>query len=311
MSRVREQASVVIPTKNRSRFVEGAVESALCADGVAEVIVVDDGSTDDTPTRLKRFGPRIRIITGDFGGAAAARNAGARQAHCQLLAFLDSDDEMLPQKVSCTSPRFSDASVGLVHGRMEVIDEQGEVDVEQTRAHERLFERGDQLGTHYADLARHCGMFTSATVIRKSAFDDVQGYDESLPPPYEDLDLYLRLSLKWLLVYEHCQVVRYRVWRGNFDWQVHSSGLLAVAKKHLESLPNSLSARELPEAKYGFLRRAAISSQTLLRKKETRRFFLAALRASPVHALRDPGFVRIPIATFIPKGILKKRRPPL
>src|SRR5437016_3897599 len=62
-------ASVVIPTRNRGALVERAVESALQASGVGEVIVVDDGSTDDTVVRLERFGQDVRVLSGMFGSA--------------------------------------------------------------------------------------------------------------------------------------------------------------------------------------------------------------------------------------------------
>ncbi len=94
--------SVVIPTWNRQRLVCEAVESALVQRaGSVEVIVVDDGSTDDTCDVLaRRFGPAIKLLSlPRRGGARAARNAGARLATGELLAFLDSDDLWLPGKL--------------------------------------------------------------------------------------------------------------------------------------------------------------------------------------------------------------------
>jgi glycosyltransferase involved in cell wall biosynthesis len=95
--------SVVIPTWNRSRLVCEAVESALAqaCPGSIEVIVVDDGSTDDTCDALaERFGPGVQLLRlPRRGGARAARNAGTRLATGELLAFLDSDDVWLPGKL--------------------------------------------------------------------------------------------------------------------------------------------------------------------------------------------------------------------
>lgn len=94
--------SVVIPTWNRSRLVCEAVESALAQRaGAVEVIVVDDGSTDDTCDVLAgRFGTDIKLLRlPRRGGTRAARNAGARLATGELLAFLDSDDLWLPGKL--------------------------------------------------------------------------------------------------------------------------------------------------------------------------------------------------------------------
>ncbi|HJU55913.1 MAG TPA: glycosyltransferase family A protein [Pyrinomonadaceae bacterium] len=94
--------SVVIPTWNRSRLVCEAIESALAQrPGASEVIVVDDGSTDDTCAVLaERFGPAIKLLRlPQRSGARAARNAGTKLATGELLAFLDSDDLWLPGKL--------------------------------------------------------------------------------------------------------------------------------------------------------------------------------------------------------------------
>src|SRR6185436_5460177 len=94
--------SVVIPTWNRARLVCEAVESALSQrNGQVEVIVVDDGSTDDTAKILTRnFGSRIHLLRQPSRrGVGAARNAGIRLANRELVAFLDSDDLWLPGKL--------------------------------------------------------------------------------------------------------------------------------------------------------------------------------------------------------------------
>lgn len=98
----RPLLSVVIPTRNRAHLVCEAIESALGQrPGRVEVIVVDDGSTDDTANVLARaFGSRINLLSlPDRGGAGAARNAGARLATGKLLGFLDDDDLWLPGKL--------------------------------------------------------------------------------------------------------------------------------------------------------------------------------------------------------------------
>ena len=98
----RPLLSVVIPTWNRARLVCEAVESALAQrPGEVEVIVVDDGSTDNTTAELeRRFGARICLLRQPHrGGIGAARNTGAREASGELVAFLDSDDLWLPGKL--------------------------------------------------------------------------------------------------------------------------------------------------------------------------------------------------------------------
>jgi glycosyltransferase involved in cell wall biosynthesis len=94
--------TALINTYNYGRFVEEAVESVLAQDYPADrmdVIVVDDGSTDDTPKRMERFGERIRYFHLEHKGQAAALNFGVAQARGEIVAFLDADDLWLPQKV--------------------------------------------------------------------------------------------------------------------------------------------------------------------------------------------------------------------
>src|SRR6202045_3913453 len=99
--------SVVIPTYNRSNLVSRAIHSALseCLPG-DEVIVVDDGSTDQTQEVLANFGTRIRAIRVPNGGAGKARNAGTAAATKALVAFLDSDDEWKAGKLKLQRALF-------------------------------------------------------------------------------------------------------------------------------------------------------------------------------------------------------------
>lgn len=92
--------SVVIPTYNRAAIVTDAIDSALaCARPGDEVLVVDDGSTDDTGARVRAYGAPVRLVAGDHAGPGAARNRGVREARNPLVAFLDSDDVFMPDKL--------------------------------------------------------------------------------------------------------------------------------------------------------------------------------------------------------------------
>lgn len=123
--------SVVIPTWNRAHIVCEAIESAFSQTvGPIEVIVVDDGSTDDTEEVLARsFGSRIRLLRNlRRRGAGAARNAGVRVASGKLLAFLDSDDLWLPGKLDaelCVLERFPGASA-IVSDSLGFLERQAE-----------------------------------------------------------------------------------------------------------------------------------------------------------------------------------------
>ena len=89
--------STIIPVYNRAELAAAAIESALAQeDNDQEIIVVDDGSTDDTPKALARFGDRIRIVRQENRGPGAARNLGIQHATGQYVTFLDSDDLWFP-----------------------------------------------------------------------------------------------------------------------------------------------------------------------------------------------------------------------
>ena len=91
----------IIPTDNRAQKVCTAIDSVLAQTVTDfELIVVDDGSTDDTPTMLHAYGNRIKVITRENGGVSAARNAGIKQARGGLIALLESDDVWQPHKLA-------------------------------------------------------------------------------------------------------------------------------------------------------------------------------------------------------------------
>src|SRR3990172_8271100 len=93
--------TVVIPSHNYARYVGDAVQSVLAQTYVpVEVIVVDDGSTDDTLQVLARFGDRIRVLRLPGHGVAHARNAGLRAAMGEFIVFVDADDVLLPDALA-------------------------------------------------------------------------------------------------------------------------------------------------------------------------------------------------------------------
>ena len=108
--------TVVIPTYNYGHFVEQAVESALSQRYPnIEVIVVDDGSQDDTKARLEKYRGRIQYIYQRNQGLSAARNTGILKARGEYIAFLDADDIWIPEKISEQIGMFkSVAQIGLV-----------------------------------------------------------------------------------------------------------------------------------------------------------------------------------------------------
>lgn len=103
----RADISVIVPVYNTERYLDEALES-LFAQTLAptEIIVVDDGSTDSTPTIAQRHAERIRYVRQENAGSASARNHGLRLARSPMIAFLDADDRYLPNKLEQQWRRF-------------------------------------------------------------------------------------------------------------------------------------------------------------------------------------------------------------
>lgn len=119
--------SVVIPAKNAAAYVGETIASALAQGDVAEVIVVDDGSTDETVAIVRAVrDPRLRLIYNDSAGVSAARNLGARYASGEWLLFLDADDRLRPGAVAAllSAARGAPRAV-LVYGDYNTIDSEG------------------------------------------------------------------------------------------------------------------------------------------------------------------------------------------
>src|SRR5581483_7673934 len=92
--------SVVIPTYNRAPLIARAINSALAAIRSGdEIVVIDDGSTDDTRALVGRYGGAVRLVAAPHAGAGPTRNRGIAEAKNDLIAFLDSDDEWFPDKL--------------------------------------------------------------------------------------------------------------------------------------------------------------------------------------------------------------------
>ena len=108
---MKPRVSVVIPVRNGERTIARAIESALAQEfeGPIEVIAVNDGSTDHTCEVLASYANRIRSISLPPSGVSAARNAAVKAAAADYIAFLDADDEWLPEKLARIVPQLDEA----------------------------------------------------------------------------------------------------------------------------------------------------------------------------------------------------------
>jgi glycosyltransferase involved in cell wall biosynthesis len=171
--------SVVIPTKNVAAYVGETIASALAQGEVTEVIVVDDGSTDDTVAIVGAIGdPRLHLMSNDSAGVSTARNLGARHANGEWLLFLDADDRLRPGAVAALLAAARDAPRAvLVYGDYNTIDSDGR----QIGRRDLLKGRRKPSGDVLARLAGGNFIVNGGIALaRADAFHTVGGFDVSL-----------------------------------------------------------------------------------------------------------------------------------
>ncbi len=205
--------SVVITCYNYGRFLPEAVDSALGqTHDDLEVIVVDDGSTDETPELVARWRdePRFRHVRQANAGQAAAKNHGARLARSPLVAYLDADDRWHPEKLARQVPRFARAEVGVVYCLSLLMDQAGQTRHPPPRKPRRV----PRAGQVTAALLFENFVPFSSSVIRRDLLERVGGFDENLAMAI-DWDLWLRISRHCAFDWVDAYLVDYRIGHGD------------------------------------------------------------------------------------------------
>ena len=195
--------SVIIPCYNQARFLGEAIESVLLQSYPHfEVIVVDDGSTDNTAEIAARYS-EVRTIRQTHAGPSTARNRGLQESRGSWLVFLDSDDRLLPHALELGVKHLLDnARCTFVFGRHQVIDADG-APVSSTSFVNVERDPYRQL------LLYNCVYTPSTAMFRRELFDSVVGFDP-LFKGAEDYDLYLRLARKFPVISYDDIVAEYR-----------------------------------------------------------------------------------------------------
>jgi len=121
------QVSVIIPAYNGANYIQQAIESVFTQNyGNWELIIVDDGSTDNTGQVVQQYGHKLRYFYQENQGVAAARNRGILEAKGELIAFLDQDDWFLPDKLAVQVASFQKhPSIGIVHSGWQIVNQIG------------------------------------------------------------------------------------------------------------------------------------------------------------------------------------------
>lgn len=215
--------SVIIPTFNRAGLVVQAIHSVLNQTiAPCEIIVVDDGSTDETRETVTALGERVQYLYRPNGGAAAARNTGIRASTGELIAFLDADDLWAPEALEWRIAKFlepHEPSPDIVLGLLQRID----------------------MANSQAIYGPWAARSFCTALVRRAAFDRVGLLDESLEYA-EDIDWFLRVREHNLPVVFVTRVLAY--------YRIHGNSLMADTHKAklytLQAVNKSLARRTNP-----------------------------------------------------------------
>jgi len=227
---IKPQVSVIIPTYNRGWIIKEAIDSVLAQDYAEfELIVVDDGSTDNTSEILDSYRNVIKVLFQKNKGVSAARNRGIAEASGKFIAFLDSDDLWLPQKLSAQIEFFNQTPNALICQTEEVWIRNG-LRVNPKKRHKKLS------GMIFKPSLELCLVSPSAVMIQRSLFDRVGEFDETLPA-CEDYDLWLRISCRFPVhLIDRPLIIK----RGGHDDQLSSrAGLDKFRIKSIEKIIKS------------------------------------------------------------------------
>jgi glycosyltransferase involved in cell wall biosynthesis len=183
--------SVIIPTFNRSKKLIRAVRSVLKQTfRDFEIIVVDDGSRDDTYQVIASYLPVVRYVRKEVNeGVSAARNSGIGRASAPWITFLDSDDYWLEDKLS-VQMKYIEDNPGILACQTEEIWIRNGKRVNPRQRHKK------PSGNIFTSSLKLCLVSPSSVALKRSLFDEIGLFDETLPAA-EDYDMWLRISCRY------------------------------------------------------------------------------------------------------------------
>lgn len=183
--------SVIIPCYNSAQWVAGAADSVLAQTRPAdEIIVVDDGSSDDPVAALHRFGDKVRLVHRDNGGLSAARNTGACSATGDRFLFLDADDRLFPNALEKLAELAESSGAGVVYG----FALQRRADPTETRLHSRPYAVGVPPAPAKAAFFWTPIATAGCALIARDLHEKIGGFDENFRQ-VEDAEYWLRCGV--------------------------------------------------------------------------------------------------------------------
>ncbi len=197
--------SVIIPAYQSSATIREAIESVFAQTiPVSEIIVIDDGSTDNLRIELNQFIDKIILLRQENLGSASARNNGLRHSSCDIIAFLDADDIWFPQKLALQLPLFDNPLVGAVYGNVSFLHNE----TIQKKTYFDLYM--PQRGNIFLSLFARDYIPMLSVLVRRNILDQIGFFDETIKY-CEDYDLLLRISKVSEFDYIQSPIGAYRI----------------------------------------------------------------------------------------------------
>jgi glycosyltransferase involved in cell wall biosynthesis len=288
--------SVVIPAYNSEAYLGRALASVLAQTfRPAEVVVVDDGSTDSTRELAERFDPLVRCVSQPNQGPSAARNRGVQESTAELVAFLDSDDEWTPAFLARTAgPMAEDPGIGMCYCLTERVEPDGSRLLESDPRRDRMTPWGV-----YPPPFSH----VSASVFRKEALVKAGGFDVSFAC-YEDFDLFVRVGELSRVSLVEDVLVRRRVRSGSLS---ETTSVETAVETLIRLVCKTIGRRG------GGASREAVLADAMLRAGE---LYFGAWRTASARRYFAAGFSLHPSAkaarflfkTFLPSAVIRAVR---
>lgn len=236
--------TVVMPCYNAERYIGAAIDSVLAQTvPVAEIIVVDDRSTDQSIATAMAFGDIVRVVSlpTNSGGCVVPKHVGVHEARTEFVALLDADDLWVPRKLELQLPLFADPAVGMVYGRAQTF-------IDGHAPDGLPWPEALPTGEVTREFFERCWAPNSTVVGRREALTTGGGFDTSLDF-CEDFDLWLRVALEWKVAAVPDVLMLYRTHAGQLTknrakqvrWHFH------VERKHAAAVAarTGLSVDEL------------------------------------------------------------------
>ena len=291
------KVSVIIPTYNQGRFITSTIDSVINQTYKDfEIIIIVDGSTDDTLERLERFGNKIKIIQQENSERAVARNNGVKNSCGEYLAFLDSDDLWNSNKLEIQVKILdTNPDISLVYSTCERIDENSN----KIRPAKRQLE--GYSGYVYEKLLMRNFIVSPTPIVRRNLFEETTGFVTKYIP-YEDWEFWIRFSLKGKVEFIPTPLAYYRIHSAQSVKTItaerieHATTLLLEDSFKLQEIPNNLRNKALALANLRYCYWYILANNNKTAKEKIKR----AIKLYP-NFLTDYRWIGLYITSRFPK----------